>query len=245
MFAGIILATGGAALLCAGGSPPLVTDDPGTPGHGRWEINVGAGTVHRPGVRVSELPAFELIYGLGEALQVDFVLPMLAQKEAERPRVSGPGNYALGVKWCFPGRGEGAPTLSVHPQIEFNPPGSASVERGLVERGQSYLLPLQVEKSLGTVTLLAELGREFRSSGDAWIYGAALVRQLNERCAIGAELSGGAASRLDRSSLVVNFALAFDLTARSSLMASVGRELHNHDEPCATLIGYVGWQLRL
>jgi len=34
----------------AQGGPPLVTDDPDTPGNGRWEINVAAIGAHTPGL---------------------------------------------------------------------------------------------------------------------------------------------------------------------------------------------------
>src|SRR5215831_18405962 len=33
----------------AQGGPPMVTDDPGTPGDGHWEINIGSIATHSPG----------------------------------------------------------------------------------------------------------------------------------------------------------------------------------------------------
>jgi hypothetical protein len=67
---------------------------------------------------------------------------------------------------------------------------------------------------------------------------------LNARVELGLELSGAATAGLDRSRLAVNGGLTFAVDERSSLHVAVGRELHNHSEPAATLLGYVGWQWR-
>src|SRR3954462_2305735 len=71
------------------GSPPLITDDPGTPGNGHWEINVGVSTERRPGLHASELPLIDLNYGIGETLQLKFEVPYLAQHEEGGARLSG------------------------------------------------------------------------------------------------------------------------------------------------------------
>jgi hypothetical protein len=234
-----------AAHLHAVGSPPLITDDPGTPGPGHWEINVGVSTEHRPGLKLSELPALDVNYGIGETLQVTYEVPWLVAQEDGLPRSAALGTSGLGVKWRFHDTGEGGMALSVYPKLEFNTPGSSAADRGLVERGTAFLLPVQFQRELGPVTLNLQLGREFRSSGDSWFYGAALSHQLQKRLAVAVELAGGAAAKLDRSQLTLNLGVVYDLSESSSLMFSVGRELHNHDEPKATLVGYLGWQLRL
>lgn len=56
--------------LQAMGSPPLITDDPDTPGNGHWEINLGITTQRRPGARASELPLLDMNYGIGDRLQL-------------------------------------------------------------------------------------------------------------------------------------------------------------------------------
>jgi hypothetical protein len=241
---GFTLALAGTSLLHAEGSPPLITDDPGTPGPGHWEINIGVSTERRPGLKAAELPLFDLNYGIGETLQLKYEVPYLTESEAGQPRVSGWGNSEVGVKWRFLDTGEGGRAMSVYPQLEFNNPGSSSDDRGLVEHGTAFLLPVQFEQGLGPVTLNLQLGREFRTDGDSWFYGVALSHQLQKKIEIGLELAGTAAAKLERSQLTVNFGVVFEVSEKSSLMFSIGRELHNHEEPKATFVGYVGWQLR-
>lgn len=40
----------------AAGGPPMITDDPGTPGSGNWEINLAAVTSHTAGQTDYQLP---------------------------------------------------------------------------------------------------------------------------------------------------------------------------------------------
>lgn len=74
---GLLLLLGAAPSLRAEGSPPLITDDPGTPGDGHWEINIGVSTEKRPGARASELPLLDLNYGVGDRLQLKYEVPYL------------------------------------------------------------------------------------------------------------------------------------------------------------------------
>ena len=50
--------------LVIAGSPPLITDDPETPGYGGWEINVTSSYEHTRGGAVLEAPLFDINYGL-------------------------------------------------------------------------------------------------------------------------------------------------------------------------------------
>jgi len=245
ILAGIALILGSVPGLHAAGSPPFITDDPGTPGPGHWEINTGVSIERRPGLTLSELPLFDINYGVGETLQLKYEMPYLVQREAGQPQLSGWGNSEFGVKWRFLDTGEGGRSMSVYPQLEFNNPRSSADDRGLVEDGSAFLLPVQFEQGLGPVTLNLQLGREFRSSGDSWFYGIILSHQLQKKIEVGLELAGTAATKLDRSQLTLNFGATYEISETSSLMISIGRELHNHDEPRATLVGYLGWQLRL
>lgn len=242
---GLGFALGAATAASAEGSPPLITDDPGTPGNGHWEINVGISTERRPGERISEAPVVDLNYGIGERLQLTYEVPYLMQRTEGGANVSGFGNSTFSVKWRFLDGGEPGCAMSVFPKIEFNNPGSSSSDRGLVESGSTFVLPVQLQKDVGPVTLNLQVGRGFRSDGDTWLYGAAVTRQLNAKVALAVELAGTAAASLDRSALTLDFGLVVDVSELSSFLLSVGRELHNHDEPRAILVGYVGWQLRL
>ncbi|MDI1335173.1 MAG: transporter [Lacunisphaera sp.] len=242
---GLAVAISSAPVLLAEGSPPLITDDPGTPGDGHWEINVGVSTERRPGARNSELPLLDINYGIGDRLQLKYEVPYLRVSEVGSPAESGLGNSELGVKWRFYDAGEKGFSVSVYPQLEFNNPGSTSDDKGLVEHGSVFKLPFQFEREVGELTLIGQVGREFRSDGDAWFYGLSVSHRFHEKVEVAVELAGGANAGLHRSQLTANLGVVIDLDERTSFMFSVGRELHNHDEPRATFVGYLGLQWRL
>ncbi len=52
------------------GGPPMITDDSGTPGSGRWEINLATAFEHRAGGSSFDVPAIDLNYGIGNHLQL-------------------------------------------------------------------------------------------------------------------------------------------------------------------------------
>jgi hypothetical protein len=233
-----------APLARAQGSPPLITDDTGTPSKGHWEINVGVSTERRPGERHSEFPLVDLNYGIGERLQIKYEVPFIKVHADGEDEVSGFGNSEVGLKWRFYDAGEKGLSLSIYPQWEFNNPRSSAADRGLAEHGSAIILPIQFEKEVGPLTLVGEIGREFRRDGDSWLYGIAVGHDFTDRLAIGVELVGVADEHLSRSVLIANLGVTVGLTESTSLMVSVGRELHNHAEPRASMIGYIGIQWR-
>lgn len=243
----VLLAAIGSPSLRAAGSPPMITDDPGTPGDGHWEINLGVSTERRPGSRVSELPLFDINYGIGDRLQLKYEVPYLRLNEADTSSESGFGNSEVGIKWRFLDDGDSAMgfAVSVYPQLEFNNPGSNADARGLVGQGTVLLLPFQFERAIGAVTAIGQIGHEFRPAGDGWFYGVSMGRHVSDRVELAVELAGGASAGFHRSHLTANFGVVVDLSERHSILFSVGRELHNHDEPRAGLVGYLGLQWRL
>lgn len=242
---GFLLLGAAAALLHAEGSPPLITDDPGTPGDGHWEINLGISTEKRPGSRFSELPLIDVNYGIGDRLQLKYEVPYLRLTEDGASPESGLGNSAFGVKWRFYDAGEKGLSVSVYPQVEFNTPGTNSEGQGLVEPGTVFVLPFQFEREAGPVTLIWQVGREFRPDGDAWFYGISAGHHFAEKVEVAVELAGAGSARLDRTQLTADLGVTVELSDRSSVMFSLGRELHNHAEPRASLVGYLGMQWRL
>src|SRR3954469_11588931 len=138
--AGFLFFLAATAALHAEGSPPLITDDPGTPGNGHWEINLGLSTERRPGERASELPLIDVNFGIGDRWQLKYEVPYLRLSEDGESSVSGLGNSEIGVKWRFFDAGEKGLSVSIYPQLAFNNPGSHSDARGLVEHGSAFIL---------------------------------------------------------------------------------------------------------
>ena len=172
VLASLLFALAGAPRLHAMGSPPLMTDDTGTAPVGHWEFNIGLiSTERRPGSRLTEGPILDVNYGLSDRMHLNYELPYRQLSEDGSPSQRGLGNSTLGVKWRFFDGGEKGLSVSVFPKVEFNNPGSSAADRGLVEHGRQYQLPLQFQRIVGSLTLVGKIGREFGAGGDSWAYG--------------------------------------------------------------------------
>ena len=56
----------------AQGGPPLLTDDPGTPGNRNWEINVAYTQDRRPDSNQYDVPILDINYGVGITFNLSF-----------------------------------------------------------------------------------------------------------------------------------------------------------------------------
>lgn len=234
----------GVARLCAQGGPPMITDDPGTPGDGHWEINVALTTERRPGERITEMPLLDLNYGVGDRIQLKYEAAWLRLSE-NGDQHDGLSNSLVGVKWRFYDAGEKAWSASTYPQLEFNNPGSHSDDRGLAEHGTGLILPLEVMKDFGAFEFNADLGFVRHPDGNSWFGGVVLGREVAHGVELAGELHWDADAHLHAAVLTANVGVRVDLSEKCTLLASVGRELHNGHEPRASLIAYLGLQTRL
>src|SRR5439155_24737055 len=61
----------------AQGGPPLITDDPETPGNGHWEINDAWMLSQKHNRRLFEIALLDVNYGFGEHIQLKAEVPWL------------------------------------------------------------------------------------------------------------------------------------------------------------------------
>lgn len=231
-----------ASFLRAQGGPPMITDDPDTPGNGHWEINVALTAEHRSGERVTEMPLLDLNYGLGDHLQLKYEAAWLRIEEGG-DRHDGLSNSLVGVKWRFFDAGEKGWSVSVYPQMEFNNPGSHSDERGLAHHGTSFVLPFQVRKDFGGIECNADFGCVRHQDGShEWFGGVVVGRELGHEVGVAVELHFEADAPFHDTTLTANAGLHIGLSDKFALLASLGRELRRRGEPPASLVSYVGLQ---
>lgn len=226
------------AVLRAQGGPPLLTDDPGTPGNGHWEINVAWLSERRDDGRRDELPLLDLNYGVGERVQLKYEASWVRRQAKGVSSENGISNSLIGVKWRFLDDEKTGWEMSAYPQYEFRNPNSSSALHGLSDDQNAFLLPFELQKNLGRAGLNLEVGRIFPSRGeDFWIYGLAAGWQVTEKFEIVAELHGEGDDER-----AANLGLRLRCTTHGTLLLSIGRELHNHEEARASLLNYAGWQ---
>jgi hypothetical protein len=153
------------------GGPPLITDDPDTPGPGYWEINLAAIVEQSLSERRTEQPLADINYGVGRRIQLKFEIPWLHVREHGESAGTGPGNPNSGVKWRFLGEEGKRVAWSIYPQLEVNSSKTMS-NKGLVVDGPRFLLPTEFTVGMGHIEVNGEVGRNVvRDGDDEWIYG--------------------------------------------------------------------------
>lgn len=223
--------------------PPILTDDTGTPGPGKWEMNMGLTVEQRRDATLYNTPALDLNYGVGDRIQLNYSVSWIAQLASGEGTKNGFGNSEVALKWRFLDEDKNGMALSVYPRFIFNNPGS-SVDRGLVDKGTVFRLPFQMEKKIGMIIINPEIGHDFRQEGgDEWLYALALKYDEIKGLEALVEVFGTADNDFKKEKNVFNIGIRKDLSENVSLHASVGRSLRQSpDQP--TLLSYVGLQMR-
>jgi hypothetical protein len=226
----------------AQGGPPLVTDDPGTPGDGKFEINV-ATTLDRVGdASTFEAPLLDLNYGIGANVQLKYEIPWVWIDDGES--ANGLGNSLAGVKWRLCDDTEGGFALSIYPQVEFENPGSSSADRGLVESGTNVILPIEVAHDFGSFESGVEVGYVICDGDpDTWFAGLAGSLPAAEDFELVAELRMEGDGPISEATGFGNVGMRASLTETNTLLAAVGSGLWSSgEERTPGLQAYVGIQ---
>jgi hypothetical protein len=144
----------------AQGGPPYYTNDPGTPGNKKWEINLGYMPFLDNDQSMTHTPDVDINFGLGDRIQLTYENAWSrVYNTAENPKY-GLGQDQLGRKWRFYDNRQSGFALSVFPQLSLNNPNN-SANRGITPPGASLFLPAEFSKKLGPVNLNWEVGYNF------------------------------------------------------------------------------------
>jgi hypothetical protein len=143
-------------------SPPLEIDDPGVPDKGEYEINLTTRADLSKDEKTVDLLHVDANYGIRPKIagyelptQVKFEVPVTAAREGESPYTRGVGAAKFGLKFNFYRNENSGLSVAFYPQIEFEAPGTNSIEKGLAEPGQTLTLPMLVAKEFHYFTLVA------------------------------------------------------------------------------------------
>jgi len=227
----------------AQGGPPMITDDPGTPGNGHWENNLAIAFEHRPNEWSIDAPAIDLNYGLGDHIQLTLQTSLAILKRSDRGPIAGMGGSEAAVKWRFLDEERSGFDMSMFPRILFNVTQS-SVRRGLAEDGTRFQIPFQLAKKFGAVDLDFECGALARTVGRSeWLYGIVGGVEVTKSTTVMAELHGTSRMSFDRDVLSVNVGIRRKLTNQAILIASLGHDVRSPAGEPPAFIGYCGMQL--
>src|SRR6266496_2436401 len=211
--------------IVAQGGPPLLTDDPETPGNGHWEINVAWTLSQKQNERLFAIPLIDINYGLGQRIQLKAEVPWLVLQERRGGNQSGIGSANFGVKWRFLDKNRHGFAMSTYPQLEIRTSAS-SARRGLIEEGAELRLPIEMSREIGPIAIDVEVGYQFvQREKDEVVYGLAVRREINKRLELLAEIHGTAKRHLADEELIFNVGGRFKMSKHYTLLFSSGRSL--------------------
>lgn len=221
----------------------MITDDPGTPGHGHWENNIAIAFEHRPYEWSIDAPGVDLNYGWGDHIQLTLQSSAALLKRNEHGLIGGVGGTEAAVKWRFLDEENSGVDLSMFPRILFNVSHS-SVRRGLADDGTRFQIPFQAAKKFGRVDLDVEFGPLINSADRGeFISGIVAGTELSTTTSVMAEVHATSRMNFTRDVVTLNFGWRHKLNEHAIWIGSLGHEVHSGaDEPLA-LIGYCGVQL--
>lgn len=207
----------------AQGGPPLVTEDPGTPGAGHWEINIAAEHEEERGDRMTAVPVLDLNYGWGERIQLKLELPWLIEDPGSGRSRDGLGLWELGVKWRFMDGGPEGVRLSIYPQLEIEGPGT---DEDVAGDDAALALPVQVAKAFGRLEVSAEAGYLLlENDANEWFAGVAAGVAVASGVEVLGEVYGSALGDSEGRFAAFNLGLALELSDGLILLASAGRAI--------------------
>ena len=222
------------------GGPPMITDDPGTPGNGKWEDNLAIIFGHRPNETSIDLPEIDLNYGVGDRIQLTLQTAPVLLKRSGHGLIGGIGGTEAAVKWRFLDEATSGFDMSMFPRVIFNV-AQSSVHRGLAEDGTRFQIPFQAAKAFGRWHADVEIGPRVSTVGRSeWLCGVVAGLDVTKQTMLMTELHDESRMNFSRDVLTLNFGLRHAFTENYILIVSMGHELRS-PEPTA-LIGYFGMQ---
>ncbi len=230
-------------------SPPLETDDPGVPEKGEYEINLTTQADFSKQLQTFDFVFVDANYGilpkiLGHQLptQVKFEFPLGGAKEHGDQLKVGIGAAQFGLKFNFYNNEYKGVSVSFYPQIEFAVPGTAAVEKNLVNAGQTLILPLLVRKEFKYLTFVVNSAVNEpihdHTRDTTGTLGFGFGRAITRHVAALGEIRVESAFDLKRDLLVVvNFGLMRRVRDNVILYANVGRSIFSDEGSEHTYVG--------
>jgi hypothetical protein len=230
-----------AAMARGQGGPPMITDDPGTPGDGRFEINLAIAFERRPNESAFDAPGIDINYGVGDRIQLTLQGGPVLLKRSGHGAIGGLGGTEAAVKWRFVDNQETGLSISMFPRVIFNLSRSAA-RRGLADDGTRFQIPIQIAKAFKNFDLDFEWGPVANTVGRfEWLYGIVVSVDVAKTTALMAEVHGSSRTNFSDDELAANFGIRQKLNDHCLFIGSLGHELRSPE--ARAWIGYAGVQL--
>lgn len=241
----VLLLFFGAPTVLAQGGPPYYTNDPGTPGHLNWEINLAYMPFYYSHQSISHTPDVDINFGVGDRIQLTYENAWLRVKDPASAAKFGLGQSNFGAKWRFYGSGESGLSISTFPQFFVNNPNDA-VRRGITPASQAFLLPLEVSKKIGPIGVNCEIGYQFVHKGpNGWIGGLVLGHDFSSKLEMDMELYSQGTFHPTEGQPTIGVGARYKIHRPVVLLLMSGRSLEPARSNQSYFVGYFGLQFLL
>jgi len=233
------------ARVLAQGGPPYYTNDPGTPGHLNWEINLGYMPFLYSDQSVSHTPDLDINFGVGDRIQLTYENAWLRVRNPASPAEFGLGQSNFGVKWRFLDGGDSGLSISTFPQGFVNNPDDA-VRRRITPASQSFLLPVEFTRKVGPVDVDYEIGYNFVHNGpNGWLTGLIIGRDFTKKLELDMEFYDQGPFHLPDTQPTLDVGGRYKIHKPVILLFMAGRSLEPARSNQSYFLGYFGIQLLL
>ncbi len=227
------------------GGPPFYTNDPGTPGHLNWEINVAYMPFLYSNQSISHTPDLDVNFGIGDRIQLTYENAWLRDQDPSSKTIYGLGQSNFGVKWRFRDGGESGLNISIFPQAFVNNPNDA-VRRGITPASQAFLLPVEFSRKFGPVGVNLEGGYQFVHHGpDGWITGLVVGHDFTAKLEGDMEFYAQGTFHPSASQPTVGLGARYKIHRPVILLFMAGRSLEAARADQSYFVGYFGLQFLL
>lgn len=217
-------------------SPPLATDDPGTPGAHKFEINLISSCDRVAGAKSCD-HGIDAAFGIGEKAQFRISKAQTRDSNSTDPKVVGHGPTDAGVKYRF--YDKSGLQAAVYPSFQFDDASRVTNSDGSMadSQGRSIYLPLIVSKDLGKYTVVTNVGKRLNldHSENSSVFTAVSVgRAIGTKTRVMAELVSERTGDNRRTDVRVGFVRIILPDASSkyqtSLFGSIGRSIKSTED---------------
>jgi hypothetical protein len=212
------------------GGPPVIGDDPGTPGNGKWEVNISYPYVQTARTTAMDLPYLDLNYGLGDHIELSYLGGLLIGKTNDSGWQTGWDDSLVGVKWRFLDQDPNGVDVAIYPQLGYNTTSSFA-RVGLAESGLSFFIPVEIEKDFGKFECDAEVGyQHYEHDRGQWAGGPIFGYNLTDKIELIAEARMVCDEAFRSNNLILDGGGRIGLVDHVTLLIGLGRGLRNDDE---------------
>jgi hypothetical protein len=217
-------------------SPPLLSNDPGTPGPGNWEINILTSLARSNVDNEWQIPLFDFNYGIGDRCQLTASMPFVIGQEKGAGVKRTFDGIEMGVKYRFVDNpGTTGSNFSFFPKVYFS-----FVE----EKSPKLSLPLEWHYEWLHFGLTAEVGHIWvNTKSDGWEGGMGAALLLDPVSLFAEWHTGVREAPFELSGQILSVGFTWEWSKTVSLFGSFGKSLQNHEE-ATTFWSLAGFQFR-